>query len=326
MKSTRIFTTTLLALASCAQLLAADPAAKITPDAPAEAKIEAPKHPLKPLLWKVEGNSLTQPSWLFGTIHIGKGPVGTLHPAAAAALNGSDAVYTEVPMDTATQLGLVQHFIRKDGKRLSDSIGDELAKQLDAELKLIQPGLNSAVFQPLKTWAVAVTIPMLQLQLTGSKALDAIIWETAAKQDKSLGALEKPEDQFGIFDDLKEEEQIILLAQSLQDQKDSRESGDDPLVALIAAYIAGDAAAVEAEMEQQFTKMAKGDHKELGEKLLKRLLTDRNITMAKTIESKLSAQPGESHFFAVGTGHYIGKTSIVDLLKKQGYKVTRITQ
>ena len=75
---------------------------------------EEMKHPEKPLLWKVEGKGMKEPSWLFGTIHIGEGPIVTLHPAADKAFENSDAVYTEVPMDMATQIGLAQHFIRKD--------------------------------------------------------------------------------------------------------------------------------------------------------------------------------------------------------------------
>ena len=79
-------------------------------------------------------------------------------------------------------------------------------------------------------------------------------------------------------------------------------------------------------MEKQIAEMAKGEHKELGEKLLKRLFDDRNINMAKFIAAKLTAEPDESHFFAVGAGHYIGKGNVGELLTKQGFKITRVTE
>ena len=41
------------------------------------------EHPAKPLLWKIEGKDLVQPSYLFGTIHIGSAAVVTLHVAGA---------------------------------------------------------------------------------------------------------------------------------------------------------------------------------------------------------------------------------------------------
>lgn len=289
------------------------------------AEPEAPEHPLRPMLWKVEGKGLEKPSWLFGTIHVGNGPVGTLHPAAAEALDACDALYTEVPMDAATQVGMAKHFVRTDGKKLSESVGEEIFKDLSAELKKVSPLLTPEVFQSFKTWAVAVTVPMLKLQLTGGQPLDMIVWNRASEAGKTTGALEKPEDQFGIFDDLTEEEQIILLSEALRLQREGREKGEDPVGKLVEAYVAGDPKRVQAEVEKQFAEMAEGEHAELGKKLLKRLLDDRNVIMAEGIVERFKAEPAKSHFFAVGTGHYVGKGNVGELLTKQGYTVTLVT-
>ncbi|MBK1826911.1 TraB/GumN family protein [Haloferula rosea] len=291
-----------------------------------EPAAEAAEHPAKPLLWKVEGKGLEKPSWLFGTIHLGKGPLGKLHPAAAKALDGSDSVYTEVSMDPASQLGLAKHFVRNDGKRLSDSIGEELSGQLEAELKAINPDLDAKPFQAFKTWAVGVMIPMLKIQMSGDAPLDKVVWDRASKAGKTMGALETPMDQFGIFDGLEEEEQIVLLAEGLRMQEESRAGGDDPIDKLVKAYLSGDEKKVEAEMERNFTEMAKGEHKALAERLLKQLLDDRNVSMTDGIVERLKAEPAKAHFFAVGAGHYVGKDSIGNLLTKKGYKVTRITE
>jgi uncharacterized protein YbaP (TraB family) len=153
-----------------------------------------------------------------------------------------------------------------------------------------------------------------------------IIWDSATKAGKNTTSIEKPEDQFGIFDDLTEEEQVVFLAESIRLQKEARESGERPTQALIDAYISGKEEFIHAEMEKQITEMAEGEHKELGEKLLKRLLYDRNRIMAGFIADKLAAEPDTSHFFAVGAGHYVGKANIGELLLKKGYKVTRVTE
>ncbi|MGE9269374.1 MAG: TraB/GumN family protein, partial [Verrucomicrobiales bacterium] len=221
---------------------------KVAPEGPLE-------HPLKPLLWKVEGEEIQGTVWLFGTIHLGKGPLATLHPAAEVALTGADVVCTEVPLDMATQLGLAKHFIRDDGKKLGDSIGAELSTQLDAELKAINPMLNAIPFQSFKTWAVAVTLPMLEMQMTGEKALDMIIWEKGAAAGKTMGALEKPADQFSIFDGLKEEEQIVLLSEGLRMQKEARVEGKNPIGDLVEAYLSGEVERVEDEMVRNFAEM-----------------------------------------------------------------------
>ena len=52
---------------------------------------DAPAHPVKPLLWKIEGKGLSKPSYLFGTIHLGSGPLAKLHPAAEAAFEAITA-------------------------------------------------------------------------------------------------------------------------------------------------------------------------------------------------------------------------------------------
>lgn len=293
---------------------------------PAMAEEEAPAHPLRPMLWKVEGGKLEKPSWLFGTIHVGKGPVAELHPAAARAFDEADAVYTELEMDPATQLGLAKHFLREDGRRLSDSIGEELSAQLEKELKLIQPALTSAVLQTFKTWAVAITLPTLKLQLDGAPPLDMILWQNAAKAGKATSALEKPQDQFVIFDDLSEEEQVIMLSETIRQLKEARVSGEDLTQKLIDSYVAGDDEEVMGWMNRSYEEMLEGEHPELGKKLLKRLINDRNAAMAAVILSKLKSEPGKGHFFAVGTAHYLGEESIGNHLSKQGYKVTRVNE
>ncbi|MFM2242292.1 MAG: hypothetical protein RLZ97_1147 [Verrucomicrobiota bacterium] len=287
---------------------------------------DAPKHPLRPMLWKIEGKGLEKPSWLFGTIHLGSGPVATLHPAAEKAFEGADAVYTEVAMDAASQLGNAGGLLRKDGRSLSDSIGPELTNLLTEELASINPALGIGVLDNFKTWAVAITLPMLKHQLGGSEALDAIVWKRAEDAGKSTGALEKIEDQTGIFDKLEENEQVTLLGETLRLQREAREDGEDPIDKLLAAYIAGDDAALIEEIERQYKEMAEGDHAELGKKLMKELIDDRNVGMAKVIATRLAAEPGKVHFFAAGTAHYLGKASVVDLLTAKGYRVTRITE
>jgi uncharacterized protein YbaP (TraB family) len=64
----------------------------------------------------------------------------------------------------------------------------------------------------------------------------------------------------------------------------------------------------------------------VGEKLVKSLLTDRDRTMAETIDKMLRDDPAKSRFIAVGAGHLVSETSIVSHLEKKGWKITRITE
>lgn len=281
-------------------------------------------HPVKPLLWKIEGNGLEKPSYLFGTIHLSTPAMQELHPAAAKAFDSADVLYTEVSMDPQSQLALAPLMMRKDGKTLSDSIGKELTAELDGELKRINPQLNSAAFQPLKTWAVTMALPVLKYQLKGSKAVDQLLSDKATKAGKEKLAVETLESQFGILDGFEEEEDIIVLKETLRQIKEDRAAGIDSVDNLIAAYIAGDEALLSAEIDKSFKRIAESEHKELGERFIKKLFDDRNLSMAITIDEQLKQAPAKVRFFAVGSGHYIGKDNIRDHLTKKGYRITRI--
>lgn len=293
---------------------------------PAHLSAQELEHPEKPLLWKVEGGDLEKPSYLFGTIHLGTGPLAKLHPAAAKALDSADFVYTEVSFEPAMQMAMADSAVRKDGKTLSESIGPELTSQLEAELKRINPALDLEPLEQFKTWMVGMTLQVLPSQLKGEKAVDLLIWETADAAGKACEGLEKAGDQIAIFDDFSEPEQIAILSETLRMMREDRAAERDSIAALIAAYVAGDPERIQAEVDASVKAMAEGEHKEIGVRLMKRLLADRDVSMSETMAAKLAAHPGRSHFFAVGVGHYVGEPNIRSYLRDKGYTITRITE
>lgn len=290
----------------------------------AAADAAEPKHPLKPLLWKVEGKGLEHPSYLFGTIHLGQGPVATLHPAAQKAFDAAGAVHTEVALDAASQQGMIPLMMRNDGMALSESIGRETDALLGAELKTINPELDARPFQALKTWYIAVMVSMLPDQLAGGKPLDLKLWENAAAAGKKTTGMEQQERQIKAFNDLTEPEQRVLLSETLKLIKRDREKGVDPIKTLTDAYISGEPEAVVAEMDKQLLEMKNGDHKELGERLMRQLIGDRDKIMADYIIRTLKADAETVHFFAAGAAHFCPDQSIRSHLEKAGYSVTRI--
>lgn len=283
-----------------------------------------PEHPLQPLLWKVEGPEVKKPAYLFGTIHVGKGPVATLHPAAEKAFTEATFVHTEAPFDIATQTGALELVIRHDGKTLGDSIGEDLSKEFDTELKRINPGLDAAPFQSLKTWYVAIMLPVIPFQLEGAKPLDMQLWDRATEAGKKTAGMQTTVAQLAGFRDFNEKEQVILLKETLQLLQKDRDEGKDSTKDLVDAYISGDLERIEAECEKSLKATTGGVHKELGERLIKRLLTDRDEIMADYIDAALKKSPEEAHFFAAGSAHYVGKNGVRSRLETKGYKITRI--
>ncbi|MEP2777557.1 MAG: TraB/GumN family protein [Luteolibacter sp.] len=282
--------------------------------------------PAEPLLWEVSGNGLLESSYLFGTLHLGDKRVTALHPAVERAFAGAGVVMTEIPMDTASMLAAAPKMMRRDGRSLNESIGAELAARVNEELALINPELNSTPFQALSTWSVATMIPLLPDQLAGRTALDKILWDRAEKEGKRMGAMETLDSQLTIFTEMDEDEQVAFLGESLRAMKHDRDLGRDTKEEMKEAYAAGDLEKLNAVLERGFNEMAEGELKELGAAFRKRLITDRDISMAKTIGEVLKAEPGVVHFFAAGAGHFSSETSIRSHLEKAGYTVIRVSE
>jgi uncharacterized protein len=284
------------------------------------------KHPVKPLLWKVEGGDLKKPSYLFGTIHLGGGPLNRLHPSAEKAFDEAAVVLTEIPMDAKTQLAMGAGIMREDDKTLSESIGPKLTKELDEQLRAINPALDSAPFQPMRTWTIAFTLPMLEAQLMGATAIDKMVWDRAVEAGKQTAAIETADFQMGLLNSFTEEEQIILLSETMRIMREEQAESKNSVKDLTAAYIQGDSELIKRLMDKAVEEMREGDHKELGEKLYDKLLIKRDESMAASIAERLKAAPDTVHFFAAGAAHFTGETSICSHLEKAGYRITRIDQ
>jgi uncharacterized protein len=284
------------------------------------------KHPAKPLLWKIEGKGLTTPSYLFGTIHSSAPAVVKLHPVAEKAFGSADVVYTEVALDMETRLAATPHFLRKDGKKLSESLGKELFARFEEELKHVNPALDAAPFETMSTWGTAVTLMSLPDLMLGKPLLDEVLWINAGKAGKRTGALETVEGNAAIFGKMGEEAQRAMLSGIMTHLDRCREEKVDFNSKLRDIYLAGDLESIAAEMNAFFGEMERGENAEHGKRIRKGLLDDRDANMAASALAALGKEPNLSHFFAAGAAHFASETGIGVRLAKDGYTVTRIEE
>ncbi len=287
---------------------------------------EEAKHPEKPLLWKIEGNGLAKPSYLFGTIHIGTPEVLNLHPAAKRAFDSADVVYTEVTMDEEARKVDLPLLLRKDGKTLSESIGKELSARFEEELKLVDPDLEAERFDPLVTWMTAIVLPTLPDLMDGNSSLDQTLWERAVAAGKKTGALETLAGNAAMFEEMGEKAQIVMLSATMDFMEKCRDEKEDPMERMGDVYQTGDMELIRKETEKFFLFMEQGENGATGKLVRKGLLDGRNVKMAAVAASHLKEEPNAIHFFAAGAAHFATETGIGDQLQKAGYTVTRITE
>ncbi|MDQ3624967.1 MAG: TraB/GumN family protein, partial [Verrucomicrobiota bacterium] len=268
----------------------------------------------KPLLWRIDG---AKPSYVFGTIHLGDREVTTLASATERALQGADALFTEVPLDTASQMKAGMQLMSAD-KPLSEVLPKELYVRAEAEVKRINSALTLQPFERMKVWALAVTIGLLEEQLKnpGAQPLDALLYARAEAAGKPVGGLETLEEQFNIFDKLSTQEQIAMLRAMLDDMEKARREKRSPFRETREAYLSGDLAQLEAKINGWASSLDDA----LEQRLLDAVIVKRNEVMAARMAAKLKEQPGKSLFFAIGAGHLAGEKGVLELLRRAGLK------
>ena len=271
----------------------------------------------RPFLFRV--GAATKPWYVFGTIHVPDARFDTFPPELEAALRESDGVYTEIPMDDATQVALAPRLMLPEGQSLSTVISPKLYQRVSDAFA--SHGIPMAPFERMKPWAVSVQVAVLDklFVLATKKPLDAVVYQRAQASGKTVGGLETPEEQLAMFENLSAKEQSLLLEQAVDFREKARAAKRDPLAELLDAYVAG--------KDEELLRLLKEDYDPkdpLSAKLMKRVFTDRNRILCERMLAQAKKSPDKVLFFAVGAGHLIGDDGVVERLRKQGLEPARL--
>lgn len=271
-----------------------------------------------PFLWEVKKGEQT--FYLFGTMHLGDPKLQILPKALKDAIDKSDEVRTEVPMDVSFQVRSAALMMRHDTKSLQDIIPKPLYQRTENYLKQINPQLNLVPFDKMKIWALSAVTTMLedQLKYPMLEAIDSQIYVYAQKMGKGVGGIETVEEQINAMDTFSLNEQIMGLESTL----DYLEEHGDFMEEMKRLYILGDEKKMMAFIEGTMFKNEK--YQKFDEKFMQVLLFDRNNVMSQRIESLLQNKPTKRYLFAFGVMHFLGEKSIVEHFEHKGYSVRRV--
>lgn len=254
--------------------------------------------------------------FLVGSIHLA--PTGKLNvpPAMKAALALSDALVVEADvgaMDASELRQFIQEYGRlPEGQRLSERLEPETAKLLADTAERMEIPLEP--WEHMRPWVVSLILPALasrDANTAPGPGVDMLMLANA-RGLKPIIELETAEQQFQIFAGLPEPVQEQMLRDSLLQLEEHR----GVLERLEAAWNAGDAEALEAEVFKR--------ERELPElrPLYEKLFYERNVRMAGKLE-ELLAQKGV-WCVVVGAGHVVGPRGLVALLREQGHRVRQL--
>jgi len=264
----------------------------------------------KPDLWSVEKNGKL--SYLFGSIHLGLEDMYPLTDKVLNAYKSSDALTVEFdfkPEDQKKMLPLITRYGVDRTSPLEQRLSPKTLAIYQKACKEQQ--LPCHQFVPLKPWLASLQIAIMNVKKLGYKAelgIDQYFMTMAHNTDKPVYSLESMDSQIQMLVGMNQEEQEMMLVQTLE------ETGDF-LKELLDSWKTGD--------DKTMTKLLMIESDDpIVIRMHKAIFDDRNVLMAKGIMERIVN--GKTLFVVVGAGHMVGDNGIVEILKRNGYHVESV--
>lgn len=251
----------------------------------------------KTLLWRISGNNLQKPSYLFGTMHLEDRRLFYFGDSLYKCLENAEGFAMEIDPDSA-MAAMFQAMSEPD---TTGYLKDVLTKkELDRVAKPLEKkyGVRSDRITRKQAWMYSVNKLTTKKRNDMETPVDTYLYNIAKRQGKWVGGIEDVSDQF----DLVTEMGTGFDVQGLLADK----AGRNLTARLIDIYLAQDLNSI-----WDWTNAMEYDTKDA-------LLIKRNIKMAYRMDSMSKLR---SNFFAVGAAHLAGDDGIIDLLEKKGFIV-----
>ncbi|RYD98788.1 MAG: TraB/GumN family protein [Sphingobacteriales bacterium] len=259
------------------------------------------------LLWKISGNGLTKPSYVFGTIHLICQEDFFWNPAMEAAFKAAEKICMEMDMDDPQlQMTLAMGMMDKDGKKLSSYFEPEDYEKLKAYAAARVKEVPVSILDMMKPAAVWTTMILLQYNCNEVKSYEVELVAKAKEGNKEILGLETAHEQLDFLLGMPDTEVVENINDIVQGK--SKAEMDAQFAAMINAY-----------KKQELNKLYELSDQETAMKMDKvKFLDNRNKNWIPKMKDMMAQQPT---FFAVGAAHLPGKAGVLQLLKTAGYTV-----
>jgi uncharacterized protein YbaP (TraB family) len=262
---------------------------------PAEARPD--DHGLRgPLLWEVQGEQA--PSYLFGTIHAGYRADRELPGWVWDKLRDCDTFVMETDLGHLGAGEMARLSALPDGQSLAEMMGP------DDWRELVQlTGMPETSLRGQQPWFAATVV--LQRLYPTPVPLDLALMRRASELGKEVAFLE----------DVRRQIDVLARTVTIDDLRDLVRpdgGGRQQTAALLAAYRAGDLEQMAGVVDDELARNP--DNYEL-------LYSSRNRDWLPKLQAHLAR--GRA-FVAVGAAHFPGEGGLIELLRAEGYVLTRV--
>lgn len=259
------------------------------------------------LLWRISGNGMRQPSYLFGTIHLICPDDYIWTDKMQRSLDSSTEVCFELDLDDPSLLMQVAMGMTAESEtKLSDFFTPEDYELLSSFLS-DSMNINIALFQKMKPAALLSLFATNMLNCSTPISYENRIMEMADESNKEIIGLEDAREQIELINKLPDDSVVIDIMTTIKEYDKERDEYKD----LIKAYKEQNLPVLQRLIEE--TAETGGD--------LTSFIDDRNKKWIIRMVEYMDQAPV---FFAVGAGHLYGENGLVQLLKAEGFRVTPI--
>jgi uncharacterized protein len=266
----------------------------------------------KTLLWKVSGNGLEKPSYLFGTMHLLCKEDAFVGDNLVKAIKECDKVYFELDMDNLVDmLGAMTKIKMKGDTTLRDLLSEEDYQKVKAYFKEHSTMLPFSMLETYKPFVAASMLMEGAINCDEQVSMEQLIMDKAKEHKKGIEGLETTAYQMSLFDSIPYKVQAQELIKTISGAGTGQDA-EKVLNDMMKAY-----------REQDLQQLAKMINETEGgvmeyEDLL---LNNRNRNWVEKLKKLMPEKPV---VVAVGAGHLPGDKGVINLLKKAGYTVTPV--
>lgn len=268
------------------------------------------------LLWKVSGNGLKHPSYLFGTHHLI--PIQFLDsiPGLYRSFNECDVVVGEMVLNNIDATSKIQQAaIMPDNKKMADLLSNEDYKLVDNELQsVLKMGLKElSIMNPTLILSLyEIELYKKTTGLTDNTQSDSYFQLVAEEKGKKVVGLETIDQQIKIlFGNGTLKHQAEVLVETIQ----HKDSTTKDMIQLNKLYKAGNL------NELIRLSQGKGSITDISAEEYAKLVDERNANWMTKLPDLFKTSPS---FVAVGAMHLGGKNGLIKKLEKAGFKVKAI--
>jgi uncharacterized protein YbaP (TraB family) len=260
------------------------------------------------LLWRISGNGLSKPSYLFGTMHLLCAQQIDLSDSLRAAIANTNFVYLELDMENLQELTGVMGRMKMNG---DTTLADLLPRpQYDSVRAFFSDKDNMipfAMLEKFKPMLAASALMEADMTCPNPVGMEQLIMAEARKQERSIKGLETMAFQMSIFDSIP----YALQARQLVDYVRNYGNGDSrkEFEEMMQAYLFQ-----RLDKLEGITRRDGGGMEAYNDLLLYR----RNANWVQQLQKVM---PDNATLVAVGAGHLPGKRGLISMLRAAGYKV-----